>query len=179
MKKAMIAAALTLLSRPSGAVSAELGVPSGYQQVAAEYAIPPQIFYAVALTESGRRVEGSAALHPWPWTLNIRGKAHFFRERRAAERALHHALEGGEDLIDVGLMQVNWRFHQARLGSPSGALDPYRNLRIAARILHECHRERADWWAAVGCYHAPADPARAAKYRSMVRQHWRRLRRTS
>lgn len=156
---------------------AATAVPAGYRQVAAEYEIPEQLFYAVALTESGRQVPGSKGAHPWPWTLNIRGEAHFFNGRRAAETALQRALVEGIESIDVGLMQVNWRYHQVRLGSAQGALDPYRNLRVGARILSECHRDRADWWAAVGCYHAPANPDRAARYQARVREHWRRLRR--
>ena len=42
-------------------------------------------------------------------------------------------------------------------------LDPL-NPQIAARLLRECARERGDWWAAVGCYHAPNDAARAERY---------------
>ena len=161
----------------SSSAHAASAVPAGYRQVAAEYAIPAQIFYAVALTESGRQVAGSKGAHPWPWTLNIRGEAQFFDGRSAAEAALQRALVKGEDEIDVGLMQVNWRYHQGRLGSAQGALDPYRNLRVGAQILSECHRARPDWWDAVGCYHAPADPERAARYQARVRQHWHRLRR--
>ena len=157
------------------AVAALENVPSGYRQVAAEYAIPPRIFYAVALTESGKHVDGQHGPRPWPWTLNVRGQAHFFARRRAAEHALHRALASGERLIDVGLMQVNWHFHQRRLQSPAFALDPYFNLRIAARILNECQRVRGDWWAAVGCYHAPGNAPHAAIYQARVREHWRRL----
>ena len=171
----IVVASVVAVGSPSA--HAATAVPAGYRQVAAEYAIPAQIFYAVALTESGRQIAGSKGAHPWPWTLNIRGEAHFFDGRRAAEAALQRALVKGIEPIDVGLMQVNWRYHQVRLGSAQGALDPYRNLRIGARILSECHRDRADWWAAVGCYHAPADPDRAARYQARVRQHWRRLRR--
>ncbi len=164
---------LTLIGSTAQAASVPDDVPTGYRQVAAEYAIPPRLFYAVALTESGKQVDGIAQLRPWPWTLNIRGEAHYFARRRAAEAALRQALAGGEDLIDVGLMQVNWRYHRQHLRTPTSALDPYRNLRIAARILRDCQREHADWWAAVGCYHAPADLARASRYRERVRHHWR------
>lgn len=176
-RKMVIALALWLTTTGQMAV-AEEGIPSGYRRIAAEYAIPPRIFYAMALTESGKTVEGRPGPRPWPWTLNIRGEAHFFAQRRAAERALHRALAGGERLIDVGLMQVNWHYHARRLHSPAAALDPYRNLRIAARILRECQQARRDWWAAVGCYHAPANATHAARYRARVRHHWRRIQRT-
>lgn len=151
---------------------ATLQVPPGYRQVAAEYAIPPQLFYAVALTESGKHIDALGALRPWPWTLNIAGMPTFFTQRRAAERALNRALQSGERLIDIGLMQVNWRYHGLALRDPIVALEPYHNLRVAAKILHACYATRADWWSAVGCYHAPSNATLAARYQARVRQHW-------
>lgn len=175
MSARVVLGLLFVLASPKAAPADAVAVPLGYRQVAAEYGIPPAIFYAIALAESGRVLDASPALHPWPWTLNIRGQAHFFDRRGAAERALAAALAEGEDVVDVGLMQVNWRYHRARLKEPRAALDPYRNLRAAAAILQGCHQSRQDWWSAVGCYHAPADPARALAYRARVADHWRRL----
>lgn len=163
------------LAAPTAVQAALTNVPQGYRQVATQYGIPPEIFYAVALTESGRVLDTSPGLHPWPWTLNIRGKAHYFNRRRAAERAFAAALQSGEDGVDVGLMQVNWRYHQSRFNNPRAALDPYRNLRAAAAILQGCRGVGQDWWSAVGCYHAPTDPARALAYRARVAEHWRHL----
>ena len=39
--------------------------------------------------------------------------------------------------VDLGLMQVNWRYHQERLVDPWQALDPHRNLQVAAEILKQ------------------------------------------
>jgi len=150
-------------------------VPVGYQQVADAYDLPPEVLYAVALTESARQVDSTGNVRPWPWTLNVRGRGHFFASRREAEAALQDLLDQGRRSIDIGIMQVNWRYHRQRLGSPRLALDPYHNLRVAAEILHDCHQRRQDWWAAVGCYHAPNSPQRAARYRARVRAHWRRV----
>ena len=46
-------------------------VPAGYRAIAAEVGTPFTLFYAIALTESGRRIEQGGVLRPWPWTLNI------------------------------------------------------------------------------------------------------------
>ncbi len=73
-------------------------------------------------------------------------------------QALDDLLAAGQASVDIGLMQVSWRYHRDRLASAALALDPYRNLHVAAEILAACFREREDWWAAVGCYHAPNDP---------------------
>ena len=158
--------------------SAQASVPVGYQQVADAYDLPPEVLYAVALTESARRVDSTGNVRPWPWTLNVRGRGHFFASRQEAEAALQEHFDAGRRSIDIGLMQVNWRYHRQRLGSPQLALDPYHNLRVAAEILRDCHQSRQDWWAAVGCYHAPNSPQRAARYQARVRAHWRRVTRS-
>ena len=92
-----------------------------------------------------------------------------------AWQALRDWLAQGKRSIDIGLMQVNWRYHQKRLGDPWQALDPYHNLRVGADILQDCYATEQDWWASVGCYHAPANPARAERYRRRVESQWRRI----
>ena len=156
-------------------VPAHASVPFGYQQVAEAYDLPPEVLYAVALTESARQVDSTGNVRPWPWTLNVQGRGHFFDSRREAEAALQEHFDAGRRSIDIGLMQVNWRYHRQRLGSPQLALDPYHNLRVAAEILQHCRQSRQDWWAAVGCYHAPNSPQRAARYRARVHAHWQRV----
>ena len=148
-------------------------VPPGYRSVAGERGVPAALLYAVALAESGTRVD--AVLHPWPWTLNVAGEGRIFASRAAAWHDLRDALAAGERSIDIGVMQVNWRYHQQALQDPWQALDPYYNLRVAAAILVDCYELRRDWWDAVGCYHAPRATERAARYRDRVRAHWRRL----
>ena len=138
-------------------------VPAGYRLIANAYRIPPEVLYAVGLAESARRVDSTGTVRPWPWTLNVQGKGFFYSSRDQAEQALDGFFDAGLQSIDIGLMQVNWRYHGERLESPHRALDPYHNLRVAAEILRDCHKHRQDWWAAVGCYHAPNSPNRAAR----------------
>ncbi len=159
---------------PSAGWSEE-AVPVGYQSVAAENGIPYSLLYAVALTESGKQVASKGVYRPWPWTLNVAGQGYFFESRQAAWQALTVWLEKGKRSIDIGLMQVNWRYHQVRLGTPWQALDPYFNLRVGAEILQDCYITRQDWWASVGCYHAPTNPQRADRYRRRVLSRWQRI----
>ena len=151
-------------------------VPTGYQSVAASRGIPASVLYAVALTESGKQVDQPDGYRPWPWTLNVAGRGYYFTSRLDAWRALTGWLEAGKRSIDIGLMQVNWRYHQDRLGTPWQALEPYHNLRVGAEILHDCYKKRAgDWWASVGCYHAPSNAERADRYRRRVVSRWQRI----
>ncbi len=150
-------------------------VPNGYRAIAAEYEIPYTILYAIALAESGRGLNGNRIRRPWPWTLNVAGRGHFYPSHKAAWTALNNFIARGERSIDIGLMQVSWRFHKDKLGNTWQALDPYHNLRVAAGILKNCFNKRHDWWASVGCYHSPVNVVRAEIYRLRVVGHWQRL----
>jgi len=150
-------------------------VPSGYRIVAAEWAIPDTIFYAVALAESGRALDNGGVRRPWPWTLNVAGDGYYYSTRIEAWQALRGWLDEGKRSIDIGLMQVNWRYHHERLGDPWQALDPYHNMRVGAEILQGCYETRHDWWASVGCYHAPTNPEHATRYRRRVESRWRQI----
>ena len=167
----LTALSVSLVAAPT--VLATNVVPAGYQRVAAIHGIPCDVFYAVALAESGKRIEHLREFRPWPWTLNVQGDGHFYQSRRSAALALHEALATGRRSVDIGLMQVNWRYHRGALGTIEEALDPYRNLHVATAILNACHESRRDRWAAVGCYHAPNNPHRAGRYRQRVRKIWR------
>ena len=112
---------------------AEDAIPSAYRLVASEYGVPVALFYAVALTESGQSIESKSRRRPWPWTLNIAGEAHYFKSRWQAWLALDQSLRSGQESVDIGLMQVNWRFHEERLGNSWLALQPHHNLAVGRR----------------------------------------------
>ncbi len=150
-------------------------VPHGYRVIAAEYGIPYTMLYAVAMAESGVGTNDKGTRRPWPWTLNVAGHGHVYPSREVAWNALNAFIAQGERSIDIGLMQVNWRYHEDKLRDTWHALDPYFNLRVGAGILRQCFEQRGDWWEGVGCYHAPSNPVRARRYRSRVVGHWQRL----
>ncbi len=154
-------------------------VPVGYRHIAQEANVPAGLLYAMALTESGRAIGPQRTLRPWPWTLNVGGQGYTFKTLEAARAALQRFQAQGKRSIDIGLMQINWRYHANRFKNPYAALEPYGNLRVATRILRDCYRRHHDWWKAVGCYHAPgSNPQareRADRYRARVQRHWQRL----
>lgn len=152
------------LSMPTLAVTLP---PPAYQLAAHDAGVPSVVLFAVALQESGTRLQGR--LIPWPWTLNIAGSAYRYRTRASACRALRVALSMVDAThVDVGLAQINLGFQRERFAEPCDALDPYRNLHAAASILHEQHIAGEDWLVAVGRYHRPAGGALASHYRRQV-----------
>jgi len=141
-------------------------LPSGYVVMGNRLDVPPLLLYGVALQESAMRW-GDRTL-PWPWTLDVEGSPKRYASYADSVAALRRYLAAGVRNIDTGLMQVNWRHHSAKLQRPERALDPYPNIAVGAQILREQFNACADWRTAVGRYHSPGDPQRAASYAASV-----------
>ncbi len=154
--------------------SAQEVPPPAYQLAAQRAGIPSPVLFAVALQESGARLHGR--LIPWPWTLNVAGRAERYATRAEACAGLRRALaRTPASRIDAGLGQVNLGYHAHRYEHPCDLLDPYRNLDIAADILLEQRTPGGDWMVAIGRYHRPAGGEPAARYRRSVHRHLARV----
>ena len=165
-----ILALILLNGLPTQALA--LAVPAAYHQVAQEYEVPAGILFAIALTESGRKAADGRFL-PYPWAMNVNGKAFYFANRVQADNRLIQLIGEGKQ-PDIGLMQVNWRYHRHKLGSVNQAFDPWLNLRAGATVLRDAYQATGDWWEAVGRYHS-ATPERAKAYRARVLRWYARL----
>lgn len=105
-------------------------------QVARRHRIDPYILYAVALTESRKDSEQNRVM-PWPWAINNAGNAFIPNSQQEAEALLNQMLDQGKRNIDVGIMQVNLRWHGHRVAKPEQLLIPSTNLEIGASVLSE------------------------------------------
>ena len=168
---------MLLLAFVSGPVTASV-VPQMYRIVAQEQRVPPKLFFAIALNESQSLNNNVGRALPWPWTINHRGEPHYFETREAAYRFARRLVKAGDTQFDVGLGQVNWKWHKQRFTGLWEAFDPYLNLTAAAKHLREQYErpECASWDLATGCYHRPAqrphDKKIASKYRKRVLKLW-------
>lgn len=168
-----IAVAIGLLVA-SGVSLAQQTPPPAYQIAATRADVPASILFAVALQESGLTLQGRFI--PWPWTLNVAGRAHRYSNRTETCSALRYALQQlSATRVDVGLGQINVGYHGHRVDEPCQLIDPYRNLMIAAILLREQHTPGGDWLRTVGHYHRPAGGAPAERYRRSVEQHLQRI----
>jgi len=146
--------------------------------VAQEQKVPPKLFFAIALNESRSSNSSVGRVLPWPWTVNHRGDPHYFPTREAAYSFARKLVAAGDTQFDVGLGQVNWRWHKKRFAGLWEAFDPYLNLTAAAQHLREQYErpECASWNLAIGCYHRPAqrpnDKRIASQYRERVLKLW-------
>lgn len=140
-------------------------VPSFYDIVANEKGVPSQLFYSIALQESGRKFRDKRI--PWPWTLNICGKGIYLDSKEEAIHFLGSAIKEGCS-VDVGLFQIHWQTHHKKFKSYSQALDPLINMRAGAQILKNQYRRTKDWYIATGKYHSPNNQRLAENYRKKV-----------
>lgn len=140
---------------PSCATLAEdagqkLGVPSG-------------LMAAISLVETGTGGQS------WPWTLNEGGKGMHFDTKDEALAYLRDAVNRGVTNIDVGCMQLNFRWHASGFVSLEDMIDPSLNTRYAALFLTELKKRLGSWEDATANYHS-ADAERGVRYQAKVAQ---------
>lgn len=151
----LLAALLTVL----GAGSAVARTPSceAYALRAEKDAgIPTYLLASISRTETGhtRRGRGFGA---WPWTLNIKGKGYYFDTKEAAIAAMQQAMKDGLRSIDVGCMQLNYRWHGEAFASIEDMFDPATNAAYAAKFLTSLKDRHGSWDEAVKHYHSSTE----------------------
>lgn len=138
------------------------------QRAAAATGVPELVLRAIALTETGRRLEGK--FRPWPWTVNMEGAGKWFdtpTEAMAFVRA-HH--DKGARSYDVGCFQINYRWHGNAFSSLEDMFDPLRNATYAANFLKRLHAETGSWAKSAAAYHS-----RTPKYAKRYQQRFEKI----
>lgn len=125
--------------------------------------VPPEVLYAVALTETGRKSGGR--IRPYPWAINREGQGHWFETREEALAFAEQSLVDGRKSFDVGCVQINYRWHGHAFPSLNDMFDPEWTATYAAQFLRTLYEERGDWSAAAGAYHS-LTPDKADIYRA-------------
>ena len=139
-----------------------------WAQVAKRHQLDPYVLYAVALVES-RKDDAQNQSTPWPWALNHAGKAIIPKSKQEAVNALNQLLESGERSVDVGMMQVNLRWHGHRVAKPENLLDPRTNLDVGASLLAEAMQSAPENRAlGVGRYYSWKNRQAAIEYGQKV-----------
>jgi len=153
-----LSAALCLLSLLPA--QADISVPDCEAHAVAagqEAGIPDGIMPAIARVESGRN--GRA----WPWTLNQGGTGSYHPTKAAALAKLTEILSTGVQNVDLGCMQINWRWHSAEFANAETMMDPVANTRYSARYLRALRDQHGNWDSAIQAYHSNV-PTRGAAY---------------
>ncbi|MEZ5934822.1 MAG: lytic transglycosylase domain-containing protein [Alphaproteobacteria bacterium] len=167
--RALTAVGLFFLTSHASSAFDLRGTP--WEHAARSQNVDPLMLYAVALTESGRS-QGRGLVRPWPWTLNVEGRAVFAESKADAAELL--AIHQGKS-VDVGLLQINSRWHGHRVDRLEALLDPETNLAVGASILKDALAANpGDLTAGIGRYHS-ASPVRAKAYARTVLALYRHL----
>lgn len=106
-----------------------------------------KILYSIAMNESKRNG------NPYPWTINAFGRGYFFNTREEAYSAAQWLVNHKYTLFDIGIMQVNWKYHHKRFDSLWDAFQPTTNINAASDILLENYTTTNDWAKSVKWYH--------------------------
>lgn len=156
-------------------------ISSSWGKVAAEKGLDPFELYAVSLMESSK-YNSDRTITPWPLAINSAGTPIIPKSIDEALNALAIELKKGVQSIDIGLMQVNIKWHVYRVSDIRSLFDPETNLRVGADILAEAIRsEPNDRTLGLGRYHAgygdePERLARAYAYGKRISLIAKRLR---
>lgn len=126
-----------------------------------DYAIPRGLLGAIAKVESGVK----------PYVLNINGKPVFTSNQEEALQIITEAQGQGITNIDIGVMQLNYRWHRDEFSSLKAMLDIQNNIVYAARFLQKLKQQHGDWQTAVQHYHS-ARPEHHRPYAKKVLMAW-------
>jgi soluble lytic murein transglycosylase-like protein len=89
-----------------------------------------------------------------------------YRNKQEAEIALTGFINAGIDNIDIGLMQVNLKWHGKKVSSPLLLLDPATNIMVASSYLEDINTREPR--QAVADYHSPTNKQRGINYVNKV-----------
>ncbi len=98
-------------------------------RAAVHHQVPLSVLYAVGLTETGR----AGVLTPY--SLDIDGLSVTAVDLQDGIRRFEIARREGANLIDIGCMQVNYRYHAMNFASLEDMFDPAKNVEYAAGFL--------------------------------------------
>lgn len=123
--------------------------------------IPSGLLAAIAKVESNTKA----------YALNIDGKPVLEKSLQDASRAVRHKLGTGIKNIDVGVMQLNYRWHGSEFNNITQMLIPENNIKYAASLLKSLKIKHGTWHKAIKYYHS-ATPEHHKKYSRKVLACW-------
>ena len=136
------------------------------------YGLPENILLSISRVETGYlKVDG--VRRAWPWTLNAGGDSAYFRTKDAALKSLEKRVKQGVTNIDIGCMQLNFRWHKKFFKNLSDMMSPEKNVDYGARFLNRLHKRHGSWEKAVKYYHSSKSKFNV-KYYKKVRAVWKK-----
>ncbi|WP_245969299.1 transglycosylase SLT domain-containing protein [Candidatus Rickettsia colombianensi] len=138
-------------------------MPQLIHTVEKEHGIPSGLLAAIAEVESGLK----------PYAIGVSGKSIKASSTEEAKQIIKEYLAKGITNIDIGIMQINWRWHAKEFDQDlDNMLNPSQNIIYAAQLLKSLHEKHQSWQKAVRYHSAKGEYHR--KYLKAVLVSWLR-----
>ena len=122
-------------------------------RIESETNLPIHLLSSISRVEAGRKLS-SGEVKGWPWSINHAGKGLYFETKKGALKYLKNAVSNGSKNIDVGCMQLNYRWHKGAFSSLDDMFDPEKNIQYAAKFVKELYGRHQNWKDVIKHYHS-------------------------
>ena len=122
-------------------------------RIESETNLPIHLLSSISRVEAGRKLS-SGEVKGWPWSINHAGKGLYFETKKGALKYLKNAVSNGSKNIDVGCMQLNYRWHKGAFSSLDEMFDPEKNIQYAAKFVKELYGRHQNWEDVIKHYHS-------------------------
>lgn len=126
-----------------------------------KHKIPSGLLGAIAKVESNTS----------EFAINVGGKATYARTLNEAVTIANTQINAGTQNIDLGVMQLNYRWHEKQFSNLKEMLSPEKNIAYAASLLSSLYKQHGNWQEAIRYYHS-ANPKYSRKYSRKVTMAW-------
>jgi len=109
-----------------------------------KHLIPTGLLAAIAKIESSTRT----------LAVNIKGKSIIASSISDAKSIIQQKLAEGVTNIDIGVMQLNYRWHGKKFADLDEMLNPQNNISYAAKMLKALKDQYGSWQLAIRYYHS-------------------------
>ena len=106
-----------------------------------------------------------------PYAVNIAGKTVIASNQEEAAKTIKNALNSGITNIDIGIAQINYRWHGDNFKNIEEMINPVTNIEYAAKLLSSLFKQHGTWHKALRYYHS-ATPYHHRKYSRKVVIAW-------
>ena len=123
--------------------------------------IPRGLLSAIVSIESGFN----------PTAINIAGKTATPNDKSEAIKTIKNAVNQGITNIDIGITQINYRWHKDNFKNIEEMINPTANIEYAAKLLSSLFKQHGTWHKAIRHYHS-ANPNHHKQYSRKVVIAW-------
>lgn len=133
------------------------------RRIAYDQQVPACVLYSI--------VDVETQWHPWSVGTD---SPHIFSTLKEMEEFASNEIRKGTPVVDIGLAQINYRYHGEHFGFDIMKMsDPRANLEYAAHFLNQLSNTYVKWSDVAAAYHGASDKAETDRYIKMFKKAMR------